>query len=82
MTQCQKSRQGRRFVNALKRGRKNHTFLSVVKFFIRKTRRKSSIFSFKTGGHEMLFLALQTLKLGGHSCVLRKGQYFRSVSIE
>ena len=44
--------------------------------FIRKTRTKSSIFIFKVCkvekvSHEMLFLALQTLKLGGRVCLLR-----------
>ena len=36
MAQCQKSWQGRRFVNPLKRGRKNIPFLSVVKILYRK----------------------------------------------
>ena len=61
-----------------------------MEIVLKKNAGKSSIFSFKVSkleevSHEMLFLALQTLKLGGRSCILRgmrnTSQYFRSVSI-
>ena len=71
MTQCQKSA----FCECLEKWRKlrKQMLLELCKnSFIRKTRRKSSIFTSTVSklervSQEMVFLALQTLKLGGHS---------------
>ena len=79
MTQRQKSWPAQHFVSALKSGGGFATIILLElckNSFKRKARRKSSIFSFKVSkledvSHKMFFLALQTPKLAGHSCVLR-----------
>ena len=79
MTLLQISWQAQHFVSVLKG---DESFAKVILFelckngFIRKTRTKSSIFKFKVWNlkevsHEMLLLALQTVKVRGHFRVLR-----------
>ena len=64
MTQCQKSRQGRRFVNAFERGRKNHTFLSVVKILYKKNSQEIINFQLQNWRARNAFLGASNSQVG------------------